>query len=119
MKLKLRQKIALWICVISAFLGLAILFVSPDQVLTGYQVVNGVAHFTYVSRAMGIVSIIGAPAIMGTIWNYVASWNDKKILENPNLQSYRIRGAVINIMFFVWTSLPMYSGCINIILLLL
>ena len=116
MDLNKRQKLTLAMMALAVVVALLVLLVGPEQVMTKYVVENGVKHITYVSKTQGVISIALTPGLCGVIWNFVAKRNEGKIAREPELKSLRIRGAVINTIFFVWTALPIGFAIVNIFL---
>jgi hypothetical protein len=115
---KFRQKLSILILLISATLSLLIWLLPINQVLTGYRIINGIESTTYVLKEDGIISIIMVPGVVCLIWNFLAKRNDLKMQDNDKLYSYRFRGAVMDVVFFLLASLPSAFGIANIVLYL-
>lgn len=114
--MKKRQKISYVLTLTSVLLSLIVYFISEEQILTGYSVVNGVESITYMPKLKGTIMMITIPIALAFLWNAVANWNDKKIASNPMSTSLRFRGGMINLYFGILSFVAHIMGIMNIVL---
>lgn len=100
---------------ITAVLAVIVFLTAPDQIIAGYKSVNGVESITYFPKLRGVITMVLTPVLIGVMRNVAVKRNDKKIEEEPELQSLRLRGAGINLFFFIMSTGGIWVGIINIV----
>jgi len=115
MQRKNTRKVYIFIIILTALIGIVNLSLPMDQIMTGYLVVNGEESITYMSKGKAVISMIIGPMIILLLWEYISRCVEKKSQKEPALQSYRIWNGLIDVVFFLWISLPGFMGIISVI----
>lgn len=115
MKILTRHKVCFAIISATLVLCLIVFIALPDRIITGYVVHNGETSVSHAEKIPFMLQMMIQSVLGAFLWDFVAKRNERKITENPNLQSYKIRSVLIDVLGFLFTAAGAFACIGNLI----